>query len=193
MKLAQIRRRLVSPLADGLSRPLARIGISADALTVLGLLASLGVGLLVYQGLLVAAGLVFLVAGAFDLLDGALARRVGQPTRLGALLDSTLDRLGEVAVFLGILLFFLGEGDDWGAALTLSALFASSLVSYVKARGEGLGLECAVGLFTRPERVIVIILGLFLDQLLIAVGLITLLSLLTAAQRFLHLRRAARS
>jgi CDP-diacylglycerol--glycerol-3-phosphate 3-phosphatidyltransferase len=193
LKLAQVRRRLVSPLADGLSSPLARIGISADTLTVLGLLASVSVGLLVYQGMLVTAGLVFLVAGVFDLLDGALARRLGQPTRLGALLDSTLDRLGEAAVFLGILLFFLGEGDDWGAALTLSALSASSLVSYINARGDGLGLVCGVGLFTRPERVIVIILGLFLDQLLIAVGLITLLSLLTAAQRFLHLRRAARS
>lgn len=192
MNLARLRRRLVGPLADGLSRPLARAGLSANTATVLGLLASLGVGLLTYLGQLVAAGLLLLV-GAFDLVDGALARRRGQPTRMGALLDSTLDRLGEAGVFLGILLFLLGSASNTGAALALSALAASFLVSYIKARGEGLGLECPVGLFTRPERVIVLVLGLLLGQLPAALGVILLLSLVTAAQRFLYLRRADRS
>lgn len=193
MNLARLRRRLVGPLADGLSRPLARAGLSANTATVLGLLASLGVGLLTYLGQLVAAGLLLLLAGAFDLVDGALARRRGQPTRMGALLDSTLDRLGEAGVFLGILLFLLGNASNTGAALALSALAASFLVSYIKARGEGLGLECPVGLFTRPERVIVLVLGLLLGQLPAALGVILLLSLVTAAQRFLYLRRADRS
>lgn len=193
MNLARLRRRLVGPLADGLSRPLARAGLSANMATVLGLLASLGVGLLTYLGQLVAAGLLLLLAGAFDLVDGALARRRGQPTRMGALLDSTLDRLGEAGVFLGILLFLLGNASNTGAALALSALAASFLVSYIKARGEGLGLECPVGLFTRPERVIVLVLGLLLGQLPAALGVILLLSLVTAAQRFLYLRRADRS
>lgn len=193
MNLARLRRRLVGPLADGLSRPLARAGLSANTATVLGLLASLGVGLLTYLGQLVAAGLLLLLVGAFDLVDGALARRRGQPTRMGALLDSTLDRLGEAGVFLGILLFLLGSASNTGAALALSALAASFLVSYIKARGEGLGLECPVGLFTRPERVIVLVLGLLLGQLPAALGVILLLSLVTAAQRFLYLRRADRS
>lgn len=198
MNLARLRRRLVGPLADTASRPLARAGLNANTVTVLGLLASLGVGLLASLGELVVAGLLLLLAGAFDLVDGALARRRGQPTRMGALLDSTLDRLGEAGVFLGILLFLLGNADNTGAALALSALAASFLVSYIKARGEGLGLECPVGLFTRPERVIALVLGLLLGQLSAAVltvslGLITLLSLVTAAQRFLYLRRAARS
>ena len=192
MNLARLRRRLVGPLAEAASRPLARIGLGADTATVLGLLASLGVGLLAYLGQMLAAGLLLLLAGAFDLVDGALARRRGQPTRLGALLDSTLDRLGEAAVFLGVLLFQLGNADNTGAALALSALAASSLVSYIKARGEGLGLECPVGLFTRPERVIVLVLGLLLGQLTAALGVITILSLATAAQRFLYLRRADR-
>lgn len=145
-----------------------------------------------YMGGLVAAGLVLVVGGVLDLLDGAVARQRGQPTRFGALLDSTLDRAGEAAVFLGILLFLLRSRDNAGAALSLSALAASYMVSYIKARGEGLGLDCPVGFFTRPERVIVLILGLLLRQPTAALALITLLSLATAAQRFLYLRRADR-
>lgn len=192
MNLSRLRRQLVQPLADGLSRPLARSGLSANMLTVLGLLSSLGVGLLAYLGELLAAGLLLVAAGVLDLLDGAVARRRGQATRLGALLDSTLDRVGEAAVFLGLLLFFLQRDNDVGAALALTALAASYLVSYIKARGEGLGLDCPVGFFTRPERVIVLILGLLVGQLMVALGLITILSLATAAQRFLYLRHADR-
>ncbi|MEK7848197.1 MAG: CDP-alcohol phosphatidyltransferase family protein [Chloroflexota bacterium] len=192
MNLSRLRRGLVQPLADGLSRPLARSGLSANMLTVLGLLTSLGVGLLAYLGELLAAGLLLVAAGVLDLLDGAVARRRGQATRLGALLDSTLDRVGEAAVFFGILLFFLQRDNDVGAALALAALAASYLVSYIKARGEGLGLDCPVGFFTRPERVIVLILGLLVGQLTVALGLIAILSLATAAQRFFYLRRADR-
>jgi CDP-diacylglycerol--glycerol-3-phosphate 3-phosphatidyltransferase len=127
-----------------------------------------------------------LVAGFFDMLDGALARRINRVTHFGALLDSTLDRLAEGGLLLAILFLFAQEGSTIGVLLAGGVLIASLLVSYIRARAEALGLECTVGLFTRPERVIVLALGLLLGGLEIALSIIAALSLLTVGQRLVY-------
>jgi len=138
-----------------------------------------------------------LVAGFFDILDGALARRTNQTTRFGALLDSTLDRLSEAVLLLSILVLnLLRDQITIETLLVCLALIGSFLVSYIRARAESLGLECQVGLFTRGERVIVLALGLLLNQinyaLITALSIIVLLSFITATQRVLHVWKQTR-
>jgi CDP-diacylglycerol--glycerol-3-phosphate 3-phosphatidyltransferase len=131
-----------------------------------------------------------LIAGFFDMLDGALARRTNQATRFGAILDSTLDRLSEAVLLIGILVLYAGEQSTTGILLAGVALIGSLLVSYIRARAEALGLECQVGLFTRAERVVVLALGLLLNQidnaLIIALAIIVAFSFFTAGQRLLY-------
>jgi len=132
-----------------------------------------------------------LLAGFFDILDGALARRTNQTTRFGALLDSTLDRLSEGLLLLGILILnLLKDQLTVEVLLVCLALIGSLLVSYIRARAEALGLECQVGLFTRAERVTVLALGLLLSQidyaLITALAIIVLFSFITAGQRVVY-------
>ncbi len=155
---------------------------------------TLGAAVLIVSGHLFAAGFVVLVAGFFDLLDGALARRTNQTTPFGSILDSTLDRVSEAVLFLGILVFYtLNSGPRSTAVIPLAgvAMIGSFLVSYVRARAEGAGLECKVGLLTRAERVGVLVLGLLLSQfdyvLIVALVIIAVLSLITVSQRLVHI------
>lgn len=141
-------------------------------------------------GHLFAAGWVVLVAGLFDMLDGALARHTKQVTKFGAILDSTLDRLAEAVLLLSILFLYAREGATFGALLVGITLLGSLMVSYIRARAESLDIECLVGLFTRPERVIVLALGLLLNQidyvLIIALAIIAVFSFFTAGQRLVY-------
>jgi CDP-diacylglycerol--glycerol-3-phosphate 3-phosphatidyltransferase len=158
---------------------------------------SLGAAGLIMTGHLFAAGVVVLVAGFFDILDGALARRTNQTTRFGALLDSTLDRLSEAVLLLSILVLYLLKNQlTVEILLVCLALIGSLLVSYIRARAESLDLECQVGLFTRGERVIVLAIGLLLSQidyaLITALSIIVLFSFITATQRVLHVWKQTR-
>jgi len=124
------------------------------------------------------------------MLDGALARFTGQTTRFGAVLDSTLDRLAEAALLLGILVVYASNQLVAESLLVGLALIGSFTVSYLRARIEALGIECKVGLFTRAERVIVLALGLLLSQfdyaLIVALAIIVLFSFITAGQRLFY-------
>ncbi len=190
IKLAQMRKST----GNGLSRPvaalLAKTGITPNALTWAGFLITIGAAALIVSGNLFASGFVVLVAGAFDMLDGALARLTERTTRFGAILDSTLDRLSEGALLLGLLFFYV-RGELVAESLLVGfALLGSLMVSYLRARVEATGLECKVGFFTRAERVIVLALGLLLSQidyaLIIALSIITFFSFFTAGQRFFY-------
>jgi CDP-diacylglycerol--glycerol-3-phosphate 3-phosphatidyltransferase len=134
--------------------------------------------------------LVVLAAGFFDILDGALARRIKKVTPFGGVLDSALDRLSEAAVLLAILVLYAQEAAFTPIILTCLALIGSLLVSYVRARAEGAGLECRVGLFTRGERVVVLVLGLLLSHidyaLVIALAIIVVFSFVTVIQRLVY-------
>ncbi len=179
--------------------PLRRMGVQPDHLTLCGL------GLAVLAGLLVpwsppAAGGLLLASGLLDTLDGTLARASDRSTRPGALLDSTLDRYGEFAVLLGIWAFLTGEGHCfWGGIWSLSALQGSVMVSYARARAEGLGYPLRGGLFQRAERLVLVAVGLLASPWGASVGfdshrvLLATVGVLAVGTNFTALRRIARA
>ena len=191
-KLSPIRKSAASQLTEPAVRFLARTRITPSALTWLGFSLALGAAALIATGHLFIAGFVVLVAGLFDMLDGALARYTGRVTRRGAILDSTLDRVSEAVLLLGILVWYTRELSSVEILLASVALFSSQLVSYIRARAEALGLECEIGLFTRPERVIVLVVGLLANQVAIALGIIVVFSFFTVGQRLLCVRKQTR-
>ncbi len=134
---------------------------------------------------LLAAGLLVLAAGLFDMLDGALARHTGRVSRFGAVLDSTLDRLSEAAILVAAVFLFATEAMVAAAVLAGATLAGAMTVSYLRARMEALGLAGRGGLFTRLERVIVLALGLLIDQLIIALVIVAVFSFITAGQRLI--------
>jgi len=178
--------------AEPVGRALARTGITPNALTVIGCILSFGVGAVLALGYQWQGGILVLVAGAFDTLDGALARASGRVTTFGAFLDSTLDRYSEAAIFLGILADAARRGDVQVVLLTYAAAIGSLMVSYARARAEGLGLRGDVGWLQRPERVVVLGLGLILGLVVPALWVLAILTNLTAVQRILHVRNLTR-
>ena len=179
-------------------RALARSGLSANAVTAAGLLIQVGVAALILQGRLLAAGLVGIAAGLSDVLDGAIAKAKGTPSKLGAFYDSTSDRLADALFFIPIAWLY-GVAPDVPdrrsttvAALALGTLVASFLVSYVRAKAEALGLEAKVGIAERAERVILIVAGLILDLVLPALVILGVASVITLLQRVVHVRGQAR-
>lgn len=200
-ELSGVRKTAAYYLTEPTVRLLAKTSISPSMITWMGLCLAAGAAALIIMGQLLAAGFLVLIAGYFDILDGALARRTDQTSRSGAVLDSTVDRLSEAVVLLGILALFLFTEDqalfallgrNWSILLVGLALLSSPLVSYIRARAEALRIECQVGIFTRAERVIVLTLGLLINQVTIALAIITALSLVTAGQRLLYVRKQAK-
>jgi len=183
-------RRLLEPIVTAL----AAAGATPTGVTLVGLALNVAAGVVIGYGHAVWGGVTLIVAGVCDALDGQLARRTGRTSRFGAFLDSTIDRIDETAVLAGIAAWFL-RGDrpsgDLMAIATLAALGGSIITSYARARAEGLGLECKVGVFERPERVVVTILGLLLGPRALtgAILLILVLSWFTVLQRIAHVRR----
>jgi len=197
VKSPQIRKTIGYRIAAPVVQLLAKMPVSPNALTWLGFLLTVGTAALIATEHLLAAGLMVLFAGAFDILDGALARQTNRTTRFGGILDSTLDRLSDATLLLGILvLFLLAEEQSflfsllakkWSILVVGFALLVSPLVSYIRARAEAIGLECQVGLFTRAERVVVLVLGLLLNQVVIALAIIVVFSFVTAGQRLVYI------
>ena len=184
-KSSGFRKTVASYLTQPVVRFLARTSVTPSALTWFGFLLAVGAAALIITGHLFAAGFVVLFAGFFDMLDGALARHLNRTTCFGAFLDSTLDRLSEAVLLVGILLHVVNQSSV-AVVLVFLALLGSLLVSYVRARAEALGLECLVGLFTRAERVIVLALGLLLNQIVIALAIIVAFSFFTFGQRLIY-------
>jgi len=191
--LEEIRRNLGSRIANPIVRILARTGMNPDVLSSIGLAIDIGAAYLIATGHFFLGGVLVLIAGLFDLLDGALARFTKQTTKFGAILDSTFDRVSEAAIFCGLLISFMSRGATLEIVLIFVALVGSFLVSYTRARAEGLCLECKVGLFTRAERVIVLAIGLLINQIFIALWVLVVFVYITVAQRLLYLWRQAKS
>lgn len=177
-------------------RPLVRwlsiMRVRPDTLTVIGWTLALGSAVLFGVGYPRIAGAVMLLGGLFDALDGAVARESNRMSSFGAFLDSTLDRLSESAVFVGLVFFYASSARPYEALLAGLAMTFSLLTSYARARAEGLGIDCKVGLLERAGRVV--ILSVFSIAGLPTVGLVLLAAgaLVTTAQRILHVRRATR-
>jgi len=168
---------------------LHRLKVTPNQVTAAGTVLNIAAAALVVTDHLIYAGIVFLAAGCFDMLDGALARRTGQSTPFGAFLDSTLDRVSEGVVMAGIAYILASQGRAVDAGLVVLALMGAMLVSYTRARAESLGLECKVGIMSRPERVILIALGLFFNVLSYIVYIMLALTVFTVIQRVVHTYR----
>ena len=200
--LAGARKKAAYYLTDVPARWLARTRVTPNTLSWLGFGLALGAAALITLGHLIAAGFVVLAAGFFDILDGALARRTDRATRFGAVLDATLDRASEAGQFLGILGLFLLTGSQpvlaasldmgWAVLLVFVTWLGSVLVSYIRARAEANNLECQTGVFTRTERVAALTLGLWLNQLVLALAVIGVFSFITAGQRLFSVWRQSR-
>ncbi len=175
---------------------LKKTPLTPDILTWIGLLIAIGAAVLAATGHLFAAGWVIAFSGIFDLLDGALARATNRTTRFGAVLDSTLDRVAEAVICVGLLVFYQSQDSLTGTLMVGVGMVGGQMVSYIRARAEGMDLKCEVGVFTRPERVVILSLGLLLARfnlvLLIALGLIAGLSWITAGQRLYHVWKNTR-
>jgi CDP-diacylglycerol--glycerol-3-phosphate 3-phosphatidyltransferase len=167
---------------------LEKLGLSPNQLTIIGLLLSGATAYLLANGQFVAGGILLMLASALDMADGSLARLQGRASDAGALLDSTADRVSEAVVFLGLLLFYINSSSLPEELLIFLALISSFMVSYLRARGEGLGVDCKVGVMTRPERVVVLAAGLLINQVVIALGIIAVMAFLTALHRFWHIQ-----
>ena len=173
------------------------MGLTPNSLTLSGLVFS-GLGaFLASVGQLWAGGLVLVLSSVFDLFDGALARATGKVTRFGALLDSVVDRVSEAVVLFGLLAYYVSRDETAGVLLVYLALATSIMVSYLRARSEGLGVDCKVGVMTRPERMAVLSAGLVAGHwvpnlLLAALATIAALSMVTTVHRTLHARAALR-
>jgi phosphatidylinositol phosphate synthase len=179
---------------------LARAGITADMLTIFGLLLQVGVVPLVLTGHFVWAVPLGVLAAVCDALDGAVARAGAGPTKAGAFLDSTTDRISELLVAGALAIYFAGQDMWWTAGGALVFLGASQMVSYTRARAEALGVECKVGLMSRPERLVVLGVGFVLSGwhlggtsiLVWVVWVLAALTSLTVLQRMLHVMRKLR-
>ena len=187
----RVRARVLSTryLENPLAVALAKVGLSPNKVTFLGLIISGATAWWLSIGDFLVGGILLLVAAVMDMADGALARRFGQASPRGALLDSTIDRVAEAVVFLGLLVYYVDPVSVPEVALINVALIGSFMVSYLRARGEGLGVDCKVGIMTRPERVLVLAAGLLLGQVVIALWIIAVLASLTALHRYLHIHR----
>ena len=159
---AKLRSKLgviLSPLA----RLIVSLGITANMVTMFGLLVNLVAAFCLATDRLVAAGLLILFGASFDMIDGAVARARTSTNSSGALLDSVIDRYSEAVIFLGALIYFHHLQNFIGVILVFAAVIGSILVSYVRAKAEGLQIECKVGLMQRPERIILLALGVLVQ------------------------------
>lgn len=181
-------RLIFKGVLDPIGGFLNRTGLTPNAITLLGLAGTTLGAYLLSRGEMLIGGITLLITVPIDALDGTMARLRGESSDFGAFVDSVSDRYSELITFGGLLYFFLSEGNTTGAMLTFVAASGSVLVSYVKARAEGLNFTAKVGLLTRVERYLVLIPCLVLDQPLIGVGLIALLGNITALQRIAHVR-----
>jgi phosphatidylglycerophosphate synthase len=174
--------------AEALMSALQRLPVTPNQITIIGTALTFVAAVLVAAGHLLLGGIVLAFAGTFDILDGALARSTGRSYPYGAFLDSTLDRYSEAAMYLGLIAYFVGAGgslERWLVVATGAALAGSFLVSYVRARAQSLGFTCETGLFARPERVVVTVVGLVFGGVVLTavVFLLAALTNLTALQR----------
>lgn len=177
-------RHLLHPLV----RWMSALGVSPDVVTILGWAVSMTSAFAFAAGEVRLAGALMLAGGLFDALDGAIARQTGRTSNFGAFLDSTLDRLSESAILVGLIFFFAASGRPVGALVAGAAMTFSLLTSYTRARAEVLGYECNVGVMGRAGRVAILGLGSVAGAPLAAAAIVAAGAAVTSLQRILHVR-----
>lgn len=212
-------RRRVRAMAEPVALLFGRVGLTPNALTLIGFLIAVGAAVAAGLGAWLTAGVLVIVGGVFDMFDGALARATGSTSRLGAFMDSVLDRAGEGVVYVGIVVGAAAAGFDEAVVVAALAMTAAFMVSYVRAKSESLGFTAGtgmgnVGLAPREVRIVILTIGLLVAgngpvrivpeagaaclesciepggfALLGALGLIAILATITTIQRIVHVIR----
>ena len=177
---------------DPVARLLLRARVRPNHLTILGLGVSIAAAYVFSVGRLRWGAALLALAGLFDFFDGAVARLAGSDSDYGAFLDSVVDRYSDLAVLLGILVYYEQRGDISGAVLTMATLAGTVMTSYTKARAQSIAVSCEIGVMERPERLIALIAGATFNLLTPIMALLALLTNVTAVQRILYTRRIAR-
>lgn len=193
MGVTLLPTRLPKGVQDAIGRTVGGLGITPNMVSMAGAAGNAAAAVLVARGSLLAAGIVYLVFSALDLVDGAVARATGKASPFGAVFDAVLDRASEAVVLAACAWYFAARGQDWQVGATYAALLGSVAVSYLRARAEVEGVPMREGLFRRQERVAVLGLGLLLGWLTAAMVILAVLSNLTALQRAWMLTRALRA
>jgi CDP-diacylglycerol--glycerol-3-phosphate 3-phosphatidyltransferase len=184
--------RLIRQALGPVIQFLVRRQVSPNAVSITGFLVTIvAVGLFI-GGAPVVAGLIFLLGSLLDVLDGELARASNRVTPFGAVIDSLLDRISEGALLIAIAWYFADRGEVAGVVITAAGMLGSVSTSYVRARAEAVGTTCAVGWITRPERIIILTVGMISGQIFAAIVILFVLATLTVIQRTAHVHRLVR-
>ncbi len=180
---SEVVRKYSRKFLEPLARFISATNISPNVITVIGFLLMVGVAFVLAWGYFLLGGILITAFAIFDGIDGALARMTERTSRFGAFLDSTLDRFSEAIIFLGLFIYFISQGQNLELILIYATVVGSLMVSYARARAEGIGVTLKDGLFTRFERIFVLVVGLLFNQVTIALFVLAVFSNLTAIQR----------
>ena len=168
-----------------------RIPLSPNTLTVMGFLTTVVAAFVIPQNIRL-GGILILIGGVFDILDGVVARTKGKMTRFGAFLDSVLDRYSDAFLFLALAWYLAERGSHAGAFLSIGTLVGAFLISYTRARAEGLGKSCLTGIMERPERILLLAFAAITGWLLPILWIMLILTHITVFQRVHHVWRILR-
>lgn len=187
--LTDLLRKWLKGIAEPIARFLNRIGLKPNVVTYLGLIGNTIGAYLLATGHITWGGIVVLLMGPVDGLDGTMARLRGESTKFGAFVDSVSDRYSELIILAGLMAYFLQTSDWLACGLVYLSAAGSVLVSYIKARAESLGFDARVGILTRAERYLVLAPSLVFNFPIIGLWILAILSNFTAIQRFAYVRK----
>jgi CDP-diacylglycerol--glycerol-3-phosphate 3-phosphatidyltransferase len=193
LSFTDVIRKRYGRILDPVGAFFNRLGIMPNTMTVLGLIGNTVGAYFLAVGNFTVGGLLILLMGPVDALDGTMARLRGEPTAFGAFVDSVTDRYSELVIFAGIIFYYLQRGDWLMAGVTYAAASGSVLISYIRARAQSLGYETKVGILTRFERYLVLAPSLVVGWPQVGLWVIAIIGNFTALQRILDVRRQARS
>ncbi|MBM3242633.1 CDP-alcohol phosphatidyltransferase family protein [Candidatus Poribacteria bacterium] len=194
-------------LTNPVAHVLISLGVTANTVTILGFVINVVAGILFAYERLILAGILLVVGGSFDMIDGAVARMRKVGNSSGALLDSVIDRYSEGAIFMGIAVYFYKSSGLYGILgllLTFATMIGSFLVSYTRARSEGLAVECNVGLMQRTERLVLLAISVIANGILkdlvannliliMVLAILTIFTHITAVHRLIYSFRRLRN
>ena len=189
--LKKLAVRLLGPVTSAL----VKRRVHPNVLTTLGFIVTLGAAVAFFAREVRLGGMIVILAGTFDILDGRVARETGLASKFGSFYDSTLDRISELVIYAGLISLFLESRTPWMVYVTFAAAGGALMVSYTRARAEALGIPCKVGVMQRPERVVGLGVGamLGLTPLRVVLAILAVLSVFTAVERIFAVYRVARA
>ena len=180
---SEVVRKYSRKFLEPLARFISATGVSPNVITITGTLLMIIVAFVLAKGYFVLGGILITAFAIFDAIDGTLARMMGRTSRFGAFLDSTLDRFSEAIIFLGLFIYFMGHNRQPELVLIYFTVVGSLMVSYARARAEGIGVPLKDGLFTRFERIFLLVAGLLFNQVTIVLWVLAIFTNVTAIQR----------